>query len=220
MKKILLSLCASVALTAPALAADLPVVQEAPAATVSAAPQFDFGGFYAGVHTGFGGGTPEGSYDYNGTTYTGDFDEVWGLLGGLHAGYNHMLGQYFIGLEVQADVLDWEHQNGTGHVYAQWSSDAKLRAGMTFDRYAVYAAAGFGAMGVKLDSHSDWGSSTETHATWNLGGGAAAFLTDKISLDLNYQYTGLFSADHEIAGEEMEIDGGLHAGRVGISYHF
>jgi outer membrane immunogenic protein len=124
MKKFALvgAVIAAFAFTAPAKAADAPIVYKAP-------QSFDWSGLYAGVHAGYGWGNLGGV----------DLD---GFLGGVQVGANwHLSRNWVIGVEVDFAGTDI----GTGGLRQDWLFTARARLGYAFDRVLVYATAGVAA---------------------------------------------------------------------------
>jgi outer membrane immunogenic protein len=126
MKKFLLSTAALAALTAGAVAADLPARRMAPA-PYAAVPVFTWTGFYVGANIGagwnrnnrnddgfgFGNGgffapapggglvaiAPIGGSFGNGGGFVNDRDNRTSILGGVQAGYNWQMGGFVVGVE-------------------------------------------------------------------------------------------------------------------------
>ena len=105
MRKLSLGTIGFVALTAPALAADLPQ-RPAPAPAPVVVPYvYDWTGFYVGADGGYGQNRAcWGNFVVNGVTFTteGCNDKSGGLFGG-QGGYRFQAGGAVFGVEVQGD---------------------------------------------------------------------------------------------------------------------
>lgn len=133
MKRIALVLAASTALTAPAFAGG--PVEVAPEPVITPAPQpvyvaqsGDWGGFYTGVHLGYGEPDASAGNDGSGETY------------GLQAGYRWDLGNTVLGVEGE-----WS-KSGAELTLPGDELDSvarlKLQAGYDLGKTLVYATAG------------------------------------------------------------------------------
>ncbi len=186
MRKCVISLLAGVAgvtlAAAAASAADLPS-QAPPPAPIIAAPIFTWTGFYIGGNLGAGWrdsnddpviltgpGIPGGLA--GGTLNFGNSDDAT-FTGGGQIGYNYQIGSFVIGAE--ADIQGIDSGNNSNAVFipgpgfagtfvpgefengADWWGSARLRAGVAFDRFLVYATGGL--------------AYTEDNTGWALGGG-------------------------------------------------
>jgi len=111
MKRILLSAFATIALAAPALAADLPARPYAKAPAVVAAPIYDWSGFYIGLNGGYG--SSHKCVDNAGfvsvplaVPVRDNCGNATGGLAGGQIGYNWQAGSWVFGLEAQGDWAD------------------------------------------------------------------------------------------------------------------
>ena len=186
MRTRVLGLLAATALTTAGLsaatAADLP--QAPPPAPIIAAPIFTWTGFYVGGNLGWGWrdsnndpviltgpGVPGGLE--GGTLFFGNNNDAT-FTGGGQIGYNYQIGSWVIGAE--ADIQGINNDNNSNVVFipgpgfaggdfvpgefengADWWGSARLRAGVAFDRFLVYATGGL--------------AYTEDNTGWALGGG-------------------------------------------------
>ena len=186
MRTRLLGLLAATALTTAGLsaasAADLPVRAAPP--VIAAVPVFTWTGFYVGGNLGWGWrdsndepviltgpGVPGG---IAGGTLLFDNNNDATFTGGGQIGYNYQIGSFVIGAE--ADIQGIDNNNDNNAVFipgpgfaggtfvpgefengADWWGSARLRAGVAFDRFLVYATGGL--------------AYTEDNTGWALGGG-------------------------------------------------
>ena len=130
MKKILLSGVALAALfaAAPAQAADVPVRNQ-PYYKAAPAPVFNWTGFYAGGHVGYGFGD---------STVAGD--DLDGFLGGLQAGYNWQFSRNVV-FGIEADISGTDLNNGAfSHV--DYLGTLRARLGYAWDRSMFYGTGG------------------------------------------------------------------------------
>jgi len=186
MRTRILGLLAATALTTAGLsaatAADLPS-QAPPPAPIIAAPIFTWTGFYIGGNLGAGWrdsnddpviltgpGIPGGLA--GGTLIFGNNNDAT-FTGGGQIGYNYQIGSFVIGAE--ADIQGIDSGNNSNAVFipgpgftgtfvpgefengADWWGSARLRAGVAFDRFLVYATGGL--------------AYTEDNTGWTVGGG-------------------------------------------------
>ena len=186
MKFRVFTLLAATALTAAGLsaasAADLP--QAPPPAPIVAVPIFTWTGFYVGGNLGAGWrdsnndpviltgpGIPGGLE--GGTLFFGNNNDAT-FTGGGQIGYNYQIGSWVIGAE--ADIQGIDSGNNANAVFfpgpgfaggdfvagefeegADWWGSVRLRAGVAFDRFLVYATGGL--------------AYTEDNTGWTVGGG-------------------------------------------------
>lgn len=214
MKRTLLASAAALLIAAPALAADLPSRQSAPAPFV-APPMFTWTGFYAGVNAGwsqnqtdvtnrgFTGAAAAGAYPSFSTGNRNSF------VGGFQAGYNQQFGNFVAGVEADINWLGNRRGTGsaaiaglpgivttaTGSSRLDWLGTLRGRAGVAFDRVLIYGTAGlaFGAPENRLTISNGgvvthFGSKDETKVGWTIGGGLEYAILDNVTLRGEYLY--------------------------------
>lgn len=169
--KIYLASALLAAMAAPAFAGNLEVavvepVVEAPAAPVVAAePEVTWDGFYAGFHA--------TRSDATWTTATIE-DEGEELVYGLHAGYNHDLGDFVIGAEAGASVEQPMDRNET-------TLTGKVKAGYDMGKFLPYATAGYSLVTSAVDGAAD-----NKADGWVYGVGAEYLVSEKVGLGAEY----------------------------------
>jgi outer membrane immunogenic protein len=217
-------------LAAPASAADFP--RKAPILT---AETVNWGGFYVGIHAGFG--THEVAYPFSVPLIplTGEnrFD-IDGAFGGGQVGYNMVIAPgWLVGVEVD---IAWSDINGGTRTTVgpldlitstdlRWFGTARGRLARTFDRAMIYVTGGY-AFGKSQASANLVGVfvGTQNHnkSGWTVGGGLEYAWTANLSFKAEYLYIhfgtdnvatlpGVFTAD-----EEMN----LHTAKIGLNWRF
>lgn len=253
MKKLLLSSVALAGLTVGAMAADLPS-RRAPAPFV-AVPVFTWTGFYIGANAGYGfaddnttrsisfpAGSIVNSAGTNGVvTLGGNGNNRDGFIGGGQIGYNYQIGSIVIGLETDAQYIDFGRRAGnfgnggytfvgaTGIAFAppaaalqfrnnsnDFFGTVRGRIGFALDRILVYGTGGL--------------SYTEDDVGYAAGGGVEYAFTPNITGKIEGLYVSLdrsraSNAVYDIGTNVVTLNntrGGEEFGlvRAGINYKF
>jgi outer membrane immunogenic protein len=124
MLRIAVSTSAVLLLSGMASAADIPIVNPAPAPMVSPIPiAYNWSGFYIGAHGGFGWADIDGS------------DEDGPVIGG-QIGVNWQFDGFVLGAEADAGWADLDDVDSL--------ASARLRAGVALDRVLFYVTGGAG----------------------------------------------------------------------------
>ena len=258
LKKLLLATAATAALSTAAMAADIPV--DVPAA-IPAPLVYNWTGFYAGVNLGYtwaagdaGWGGNWGLLGFGGIAPGTPGLEPSGVIGGGQLGYNVQFGQFVLGAEADfmfADASDnatFVGNVGAGGFVANvssrlnWLSTIRGRAGFAFDRFLVYATAGFAfgdvdasasvfGTGPVLGALSWSGSTSSTRSGWTVGIGAEWAFAANMTARLEYLYYDLGTVNVGIPGATAaaiatgfvpttrhDIDG--HLVRAAVNFRF
>lgn len=235
MKKLLLATSALVAMSAAAVAADLPNRKVAPA-PVYAAPIFTWTGFYAGAQLGW-------------QQQNDKWDSVWvdgsaaygtrkndSLIGGVHAGYNHQIGALVLGVEADAELANAKPKHRDYFEGYAWGYNAKIgpqgslraRVGYAIDKALIYATGGLAIANVSHTFYDDYYpfalKHSETKVGWTLGAGLEYALTNNWSTRVEYRYTDLGKAkSNNSATDWASLETNKltsHAVRIGLTYKF
>jgi outer membrane immunogenic protein len=211
MRKYLISAASLLALSASALAADLPA-RRAPA-PVAAVPVFAWTGFYVGVNAGYGfsdfkgrdislpAGSVAGSPGTDGTLrVTGGTANEDGFVGGGQIGYNQQIGRFLIGLEADAQYKDFGRRrsdtgayvfSGTpGLAFLPPSADLRFR-NMSTEFFGTVR----GRVGLVFDRVLVYGTGGFAYDTenvgWAAGGGVEYAVTSNLTAKIEALYVDL-----------------------------
>ena len=178
---------------------------------VSANPDgFSWDGFYLGAHGGYGWFTTTWPNGHS-TTDRGE------LFGG-HGGYNHMVGRFLLGAEIDlssATINEWSRFSDQVSLL----TSARVRAGVTHDRYLLFATAGIGAARIS-QARFTGAKQSETHVGWVAGGGLEVMLTDFLSLRGEYLHYQLPYKTYNLGLGNFRYGGNVDLVRGGLSVHF
>jgi len=215
---------------APAYAADLPVAAPAESA-VELPPVYNWNGFYAGVHGGYG----TANFNEEGELFSDDEigPELDGFVVGGLLGYNFQVGNYLLGVEADGSYVDLEGEVedlGSGNsmeASLDFLATFRVRAGYSFGRVMAYATGGL-AIG---DYEADFGGLTvssedndDALAGYTVGVGVEGFLTDKLTARIEYLFHN-FSDDQfdmvaSLEGVSSDLELHTHVVRGALTYRF
>jgi outer membrane immunogenic protein len=208
-------------LASTAQAADLTFEEQVVVET--AAPAFNWTGFYAGVHAGYGWAELDNQLrsgdDFSAlVNYGGNKPD--GFFGGLQLGYNHQFSnQIVLGVEADAAIADLKDSASglTGDPeddYYRYNAETKIdalgtvraRLGYAADRFLPYVTGGFAwahteySFAFDTQSPNLYGSysQSDVFTGWTVGAGLEYAITDKLSAKLEYLYADLGSKDYSI----------------------
>lgn len=237
--RLLIAAAALISTTLAVQSADLKVkkpVYKAPPAPVALVN--DWSGFYIGGHVGYGWA------DTSSTGVSGlPFDAALGAsagaspsgwLGGLQFGYNAMMQQYLLGLEVDFGYLGIGGSSTVGGAYANvnygWYSVIAGRLGLAMDTALIYVKGGFamaritneaGAVAAGVLDPTDFTSTSGTRTGWAIGGGLEYALQRGWSMKGEYLYMDFGSVrSGNLDGDTFSHANALHTFKVGLNYRF
>jgi outer membrane immunogenic protein len=216
-----------------ASAADMPrPAYKAPSAVYNPEPVYNWTGFYAGVHGGYGWSNFSGSDPVAGDSS----GTAKGWLGGVQLGYNYQVGKFVIGAEADyswADVKNvTDNPFGTGGsatLKNDYFVTAALRLGYAVDRTLLYVKGGGAWTRDKFDVTDGIGgfaNGTFNRSGWMIGAGAEYAFWNNWSAKVEYNFLSFGSID-----ETLTTGGGLtattpsvklnsHLLKVGLNYKF
>jgi outer membrane immunogenic protein len=202
MRNLLLTGAALVALTGAATAADMPAYSDQ-----AVAVSFDWSGFYAGVHGGYGWGETDGD---------DPVDDIDGFVIGGQIGYNFVFDSFLAGVEIDGSFSDLGVTDGGSDYDVDYLASVRGRLGFAFDRFLVYGTGGAAFAGVEF---------TEDDADffgWVAGGGIEYAVTDNISFGVEYLHYDFGDEDIEVGDSGLFADTDLNAdvvrGRVNFRF--
>lgn len=225
MKSVIFSIAAIGLLGGGAMAADLPMVEQAP--IVAPVPVgFTWTGPYVGLQAGYSWGHAETNLGIDRNDEELDAD---GALVGGFVGYNFQFASPLV-LGIEGDI-SWTGVDGsaTDPIGGRYSVDEnfegaiRARIGYAFDRALLYAAGGvaFADTDTNVDetlaprahdsSKTDWG--------WTAGAGIDYALTDNVFVRGEYRYTDIADFDNEDKLGDLQ-DLQSHSVRLGVGVKF
>jgi outer membrane immunogenic protein len=234
MKKVLGLVGATLLFAGPALAADLgkPVYKApAPAALLPSG----WGGFYIGIHGGYGWGHDSISSDtLLGLALTTLFSNPSpkGGVFGAQAGYNWQFGTFVAGLEVDSSWADLKDSQSISDGRTTLTLSSKVdylgsfraRAGfLATPDWLFYGTAGLGWAHDKMtiaDNFGDSVSASKSHVGWAAGGGTEYKLTPNLLLRAEYLHYGFGSEAYNFDGTPLNSKLSVDVVRGGLSYKF
>ncbi len=201
---------------------------------------YDWTGFYAGIHGGYGFGSDKATLvrtaSTNYATYTNSLSlSPKGALGGAQTGYNYQVGSFVGGLEIGGGYLGLsDTKTGLTDTSMQLKEKSTYygtgtgRIGFAYDRFLAYGKGGIAA--AKLDDTLTGinisASEKKLRLGYTAGAGIEYAITDELSAKLEYDYmafgkkttnwtntagTSLGSVDNKAT---------VQAVMVGLNYHF
>jgi len=236
--RLLASAVLGAALSATALAADLPSIKGPPVYTPP--PAFSWTGFYIGIA---GGGAWGSAEQTDSSPFSSGRYRVSGGLVGGSVGYNWQVNNFVFGLEGDGSAA-WVSGStfGTNTIScygnpAHCAADlealgtARGRVGIAFDRFLPYVTGGVvvgslhGQEGYVI-APGEGGSGTTTVSGWTIGAGIEAKLSPNWSANLEYLHVDL--GDYAIFDETIPGFGVLaqhirftsEIVRAGLNYRF
>jgi high affinity Mn2+ porin len=235
-------------LALPGWAAD--AVMPTKAAPSSAADSYNWNGFYAGGHLGYGWGrsywaSPETAGSIHLAQGIDSFAETGSFFGGLHFGYDYMLSnRVVLGLVADASFPSWPNLSGIS--IGGWTSyfspaigdqvtysenvnlfgSVRARVGYAPSNWLVYATGGLAWTYNQLTLSQDTNGTTDTALLWRFGWTAGAGIEVPIAphwtATIEYLFTryGNSAVYFPAAGQRFVSDFSLQQLRAGLSYRF
>lgn len=198
-----LVLAATLLVAAPAYAGDLPRSYSNPQVYQNL---FNWTGFYAGVHAGWGWGDAAGG-------------NVSGYAIGGQIGYNYQLvsGMVF-GVETDITISGIDGAAAGGVFTADYIGTLRGRLGYAFDRVLLYATGGFAYAGGDLRVGAF--ANDRTHYGYALGFGLEGMITPNVSVRLEYLYTDFGSRTYQTVLGPVGVGFSSSLLRAGVNYRF
>jgi outer membrane immunogenic protein len=201
------ALCAAAAVVAALLAAPGPAAaQPAPDYAPTHQRLFNWTGFYAGLHGGWGWG------DANVARQDGY------TLGG-QAGFNHQfVNGILIGIETDISFTSADANLGGAAFSIDYFGTVRGRLGYAFDRVLVYATGGAAYASGKLSV----GPFTNDHMHFGyvLGFGLEGMITPNLSVRIEYLYTDFHSRTFQTIVGPVGVGFDSSFLRAGVNYRF
>ena len=204
---------AAVVFSAPAIAADLPAYEPAPA-YAAPAPASNWTGGYVGAQAGYGWRKADNK---NGRPNT----KPDGAVVGGYAGYDYQFdgSPVVVGVDTDLNYNTGSDRNGRVRNQLKWSGATRGKIGYAMDRVMVYGAGGvaYGDVKTKIGANSD----SKTAVGWTAGGGVEALVADNVSVRTEYRYTD-YGTDKFKNGGVGTTKSNLTENRVtaGVAYKF
>jgi outer membrane immunogenic protein len=213
-----------------ASAADIPVKAE-PKTVAMAAPPWE--GFYVGGHLGYGLGVTR----FDQTVFTSNFLSSRGVMGGVLAGYNHMLSSRILaGLEGEASWSDVQHKTVTPDLGIGFGSALTLTQRMSYSARArlgvlltpealVYGAVGWARTrfdySFEFPAIPVFETDTQWVNGWQIGAGIETNLGGSWGARVEYLHT--FYKSENIASPtfgSLDTKASVGVGRIALLYRF
>jgi outer membrane immunogenic protein len=231
-KLLLIGVCASAFVAAPALAADLPA--RAYPAQVASVPVFSWTGFYLGANIGGAWSKSTITDNVTGASLSSSSN---GFIGGGQVGYNWQFGSWILGVEGDIDGTSINKTSNAvptafGTLQASASTDwiATLagRVGFAFDHWMIYGKGG-GAWVQNSATLSNLttgasASASDTASGWMAGVGAEWAFAGPWSAKLEYNHVELDnwspSTSSVIINDRLNLSRHIDMVKFGVNYRF
>ncbi|MFD2182892.1 outer membrane protein [Rhodoplanes azumiensis] len=251
MKKLLLGTVALIAIAGTASAADLRMPVKAPPVV---APVFSWTGCYIGGYVGGAWRADDGDTVYydrlgvratRGWGYSDDSSFIGG--GTLGCNWQPVGSNWVLGLEGEIGYLSLEgsandpsvlvvapnYITASGKV-GDWYGMITGRLGYAWDRALVYVKGGAAfvdtetTIAARVGANTFLASTSDTQATWTVGGGIEWAFDMNWSIKAEYMYIGV-DQTHTVCGNGVAFAttdcfdtnvGGIHTAKIGLNYRF
>ena len=94
-------------------------------------------GFYIGAHVGYGEAYYDGYWDGSSDDYDPSDLDLAGIVGGLHAGFNHQMDALVLGVEGDFTFTDWSDSQTKSAGYEVMSGKVKSLASLRAPRHCI-----------------------------------------------------------------------------------
>jgi outer membrane immunogenic protein len=227
-RTLLITGAAAVALSGPALAADLPAQPIEPA-PITMPLAYDWSGFYVGAQVGYAWAGTDIEIDGYDTDLSPDAD---GVVGGVFIGYNVMFNQVVVGLEADIEATsisgddDWDDGNDAFDADndSNWQGSVRARLGYAFDNFLPYIQGGVAFLDRDVSIHHRGLDITvedsDTFTGWTVGAGLEYGFTPNFTARVEYRYTDFGDSDFDFNGNDVNADLTTNTVRVGVAYKF
>ena len=216
------------------------IVSEVSAQT---SPRPSWTGFYVGGHLGYGWGLDDSPFNVNvlNVVSQGGNRSIKGPFGGLQVGYNFAIGQFVVGLEIDASLSDIDGNspiiNGanTGNTQARVESfgTGRARIGYLFGNALAFGTGGVALGRVETSRTQLTGTvfnatpgsidrATYTSSGWVVGGGVEFALAQHWTAKIEYLYVdlGTNTVTRVLAEQRVDHTVTLSTARIGLNYRF
>jgi outer membrane immunogenic protein len=232
LRKFLMASALVCAAAGSAFAADLPNTKEAPVYAPPPPPVFSWTGVYIGGQVGYQWGSASPSLVTPGAAYTGlPGNNLDGVVGGGHVGYNLQVQQFVFGLEGDVDGSNYSGGNSNGAVAytTREPVEASIRGriGYAWDRVLFYGTGGV-AFGDFNNTYTGPGGGVDnvwdTRVGWTAGAGIEYAIDNNWSVRAEYRYTDFGDLNDYLAnsapGSYVHLHETDNRVQVGFSYKF
>jgi outer membrane immunogenic protein len=224
MRRFIVALLATSALTVSAFAADMPV--KAPVYRAAPVPMYNWTGFYVGGDVGGGWGDHDRNLVPN--TFANSYHSS-GFIGGAHAGYNWQIDTFVLGIETDFNGTTIKGDDGGAggtldQTKVKWLGSTRGRLGYAWDRFLVFATGGLAY--AELEHFNDGGASqtfSKTQTGWTVGGGLEYAIDNNWSVRAEYRYYDLGTYQNLAPSNGItayEVKTKLNTVTAGFSYKF
>jgi outer membrane immunogenic protein len=230
MRRILGGIALSALVTLPALAADLPIRRSARVTTPPPimAPEYNWSGFYAGLHAGYGWGTSEHSFVPAGPTSEHD---VNGFVGGIQLGINWQFNRMVVGIEGALSLNGIEGSNVCAIVTTCetridhfWRAGGRVGfVGGPSSNWLFYGMGGFARAKTKtsvifagIESRDD-----THHHGWYGGGGVEYAISPNFIVGVEGYFVSLGAERHPVfAARDVDLDFAVIQARASYKFNW
>lgn len=191
-------------------------------------PGFDWTGFYAGVHLGYGWGNAKFTTRTGVPRYPYNID---GILGGIQAGYNFQMDSFVFGLEgdFSGTSIDgstsWAAGTRNASLDINWLATIAARAGVAMDRSLFYAKGGLALADTDYRHLGGPGllRGNATRTGWLIGAGVEHAFDNAWSAKIEYNFMDFGTKNVALPrapGGTRAMKQNVNVIKVGLNYRF